>query len=366
MVFFGEYFMFFYVDESGNTGANLFDETQPILYYGVLSCDENIDCLAVDFMKSIRTILGVNRLHASELGFSKVELIADSLVMLQEKFGLHFDLHIIKKTDYAIMSFFDQVFDQGINKAVPWLLYWTPLRFIILVKIASLFDHRTLQKAWEARVQTKETNSVTILTDVCSVLLSRINFISDDRSRNIITDSFNWVINNPTKLHYNANSKDDITWITPNIIGFESVMLGIADKIKNKSDKTPIIIVDLQTQFNRTQNLLANFYAEANNHTFDFGTGLPAIDFTGMPKSPIIFKSGGDSIGLELVDIFLWLFKKMNEGIEFSGRIKLLIDKVLPDCTYDEISLNAISNRWIKWYNELPIPTKNKLKKQKN
>jgi len=29
--------MFFYVDESGHTGTNLFDPNQPVLYYGVLS-----------------------------------------------------------------------------------------------------------------------------------------------------------------------------------------------------------------------------------------------------------------------------------------------------------------------------------------
>jgi hypothetical protein len=28
--------MFFYVDESGHTGSNLFDPAQPQLYYGVL------------------------------------------------------------------------------------------------------------------------------------------------------------------------------------------------------------------------------------------------------------------------------------------------------------------------------------------
>lgn len=38
--------MFFYVDESGHTGANLFDEAQPTLFYGVLSSAVHLDYVA--------------------------------------------------------------------------------------------------------------------------------------------------------------------------------------------------------------------------------------------------------------------------------------------------------------------------------
>ncbi len=38
--------MYFYVDESGHTGTNLFDDDQPILYYGVLSSELDVDDLA--------------------------------------------------------------------------------------------------------------------------------------------------------------------------------------------------------------------------------------------------------------------------------------------------------------------------------
>ena len=35
--------MYFYVDESGQTGINLFDLQQPVLYYGVLSSPHDMD-----------------------------------------------------------------------------------------------------------------------------------------------------------------------------------------------------------------------------------------------------------------------------------------------------------------------------------
>ena len=38
--------MYFYVDESGHTGPNIFDEQQPMLYYGSLSSHVNLDLVA--------------------------------------------------------------------------------------------------------------------------------------------------------------------------------------------------------------------------------------------------------------------------------------------------------------------------------
>ena len=69
--------MFFYVDESGNTGANLFDKAQPCLYYGILSADTNIDDLAHADIQHMRERVGVKRLHASELGVGGLVRISE-------------------------------------------------------------------------------------------------------------------------------------------------------------------------------------------------------------------------------------------------------------------------------------------------
>lgn len=59
--------MHFYVDETGQTGRNLFDKTQPILSYGVLSSEADLDKVAEADLAALRKTLGVERLHAAEL-----------------------------------------------------------------------------------------------------------------------------------------------------------------------------------------------------------------------------------------------------------------------------------------------------------
>jgi hypothetical protein len=80
--------MHFYIDESGHTGLNLFDVSQPVLYYGVLSSKLNVDVLAADAVKGLRQRLGVQRLHAAELGNKELAKIASDV------FGLVRDLTI--------------------------------------------------------------------------------------------------------------------------------------------------------------------------------------------------------------------------------------------------------------------------------
>ena len=76
--------MFFYVDESGHTGTNLFDENQPVLYYGVLSSRVNIDVLAEKKLSVLRNRLGVTRIHAAEIGNGGLVQIIEGLVTLQK------------------------------------------------------------------------------------------------------------------------------------------------------------------------------------------------------------------------------------------------------------------------------------------
>ena len=77
--------VYFYVDESGQTGLELFDDNQPFLYYGVLSSEFNLDEVSLPHVERLRNDLGVERLHAAELGNGRLVTIVDDLVALKEK-----------------------------------------------------------------------------------------------------------------------------------------------------------------------------------------------------------------------------------------------------------------------------------------
>lgn len=353
--------MFFYVDESGHTGTNLFDENQPVLYYGVLSSKLNLDLLANNHISPLRKKLGVDRLHAGELGNGKLVTIIKELKIIQKKFNLYFDMYRVSKADHALISFFDQVFDQGLNPAMTWTGYWTPLRYVLLLKVASLFDEDTLKKAWSARIERNNEAAQKLLVEVCKTIRSRISHLPDERSRELVNDALLWVEKNPSKIHYNAENKSDILSITPNVIGFQAVMHGITNRLNKQKKCASQIIVDQQTQFNKAQNTLHEFYISAKDIPFKLGPHLPEMDLKNIPVVPISFTAGQDSAGLELVDIYLWVIKRFIEKKSLAPELLAIVQSQMHRGRTDEISLKAISDRWQNWFEGLPEPTTNEL-----
>ena len=350
--------MFFYIDESGHTGANLFDPEQPILYYGVLSSKVNVDALIEGELNQVCRELGMPRLHAGELGVAGLVPLAPRLVHLQERLDLRFDVYRVAKPDHAIICFFDQVFDQGLNPAITWTGYWTPLRYVLLLKLTALFDEELAKKAWAARIEHRDEIATPLFQQVCEELRTRVPRLPDARSRELIGDALQWAQKNPQAIHYHVYSTKGVLDVTPNVIGFQSVMSGIALRIRTHRRKAMRIVVDRQSQFNQAQRRLAEWYGKARTvQGLMNGPGLPRLDFRDMPSTPLSFMESKDSPGLTLADIYLWIYKRFMDDKPLADELRYLVYKNSQRSKIDEISLNALGSRWSKWFEKLPGAT---------
>jgi hypothetical protein len=82
-----------------------------------------------------------------------------------------------------------------------------------------------------------------------------------------------------------------------------------------------------------------------------------------MPTTPISFASGKNSAGLELVDIYLWIFKRFIEKKKLAKELVPILTYQNNRGQYDEISINGIVRRWTKWFDALPEPLEEQMKK---
>lgn len=346
--------MFFFIDEGGNTGLNLFDPNQRTLYYGVLSSHVDLDIVALPKVEEMRRKLDVSRIHAKDLGNEKLLLIAPAVLHLQKKLDLRFDFYKVRKADHAVVCFFDQVFDSGMNKAVRWSNYWSPMRYALLLTLATVFDEELAKAAWEARIEGDDAKAERQLVAVCKVLLSRLNDIENPQARERIADALTWAAKNPDAIGYNASNshlpkkgkKSAAHQISPNIVGFQFVMKGIANRLAANTIKASRIVVDLQSEFNEAQQTLAEFFAAAAGIEFPSMGEMPTFNFDSMPSTPIEFRSGDDSAGLELVDVLLWVHRRLDEEKPLARELLPLIQFNLNKGITDEISLAGIEDRW--------------------
>lgn len=348
--------MYSYIDESGNTGSNLFDPHQPTLYYGILTSKTNLDVTAEPLLEKLRAKLNVGRLHAAELGVAQLSKAVPHITKFCASRDIRFSLVRVQKPDHAVMSFFDQVFDSSVNNAVSWSHYWTPLRFALLHKVSYLFDEDLAKKAWLARRERNPAKCAQKLKELCEILLPRVERLPDQRSREIIVGALNWASANAFEIDYGVSNKDSDLQISPNLIGFQSVMFILAKMSKKQSRKIRSIIVDRQTEFNRAQGELAEIYIRMRGADLTTGPGMPSFDMSKMPEVPPTFTAGDESAGLEIVDVVLWAAKRRIEEKPLSPELNDMLYTLGKRGISDEVSLEANSARW-SHLAELPEPT---------
>lgn len=337
--------MYCYVDESGNTGTNLFDPAQPNLYYGLLTSKTNLDVTVEPLLRAAREKLGVERLHANELGVGRLSEIAPILGQFALKRDVRFSMYKVVKPDHAVITFFDQVFDTHLNDAVSWHHYWTPLRYLLLLKVAYLFDEETAKVAWAARQETNPARAAEALCKICGTLQERLNWLPDARSRELISGALTWAAAKPFEIDYGAGNKDSALQISPNLVGFQQVLQHIAIQSRKQSKQVRQIIVDRQTQFNRAQDELSGIYRELRGHKQSMGPGMPEVDMTNMPEVPPVFCPGDESAGLELVDAVLWVAKRYVEEKPLSRELVEMFTAFAKRGDTNEVSLRGLEHR---------------------
>ena len=359
--------MFFHIDEAGNTGNNLFDDQQPKLSYGVLLSCMNVDALGRKIHKKMLQHLDVKDLHANHLGVEKLSEIAPLLKTLQSKLKFDFDYYFIDKKTFALVIFFEAVFDAGLNEAVRWDTYWTPLRYPMIFQLSKIMNDDLLKRAWSLcmhkRIENQPSNIVELLQDVreqCK--LSSL----DRRSKEIIQDALNYGISNPLELDFGNKDKNALS---PNTIGFQFVVSCIASRLSKKRKECLGITVDQQSQFNGSQIkthdvalLISNSMKTASkdhqeyllNHPIHFNLDKDVILRKGVPDKSIHISSSEQSIGLQIVDVYLWITNRMLDGKSLSKELHDIGRSVWKRSKIDGISMDFMARRWSIFERQLP------------
>ena len=360
--------MFFFVDESGNTGNNLFDASQPVLCYGTLSSKLNPDVLAKRDHAAMLRKLGVTCLHANELGLSRLTEIAPILIKLQKRFGFRFDYWYMHKPTYARTMLFDAIFNEERNTAMKWDEDSAPLYYPTFEKFSRLCDLEVLKKAWSLRIATDIKNRGGEIAELLKELFERCRASDMDPStRELFEAALCFGIWNPHALDFGSVDKKALG---PNVVGFQFVLSSIARRLREAGRKDALsITTDRQSEFNSAQ-------AELHDTMKQYSDGLAALRESerrrflaqpffegaededalriGMPKQGIEFVASESSIGLQLVDIYLWIMRRSKSGTEITGELRNLGRQVGKHSCIESISLEGIEEKWNGLQKKLP------------
>ena len=103
--------MFAFVDETGNTGANLLDEQQPDFLTAALVTKTNFDMVYDTAIAKLAKKFGDGPLHGKELGFGRCEEIAAELLKIFKKADARFFISRVEKRYLLASKISDTFFD---------------------------------------------------------------------------------------------------------------------------------------------------------------------------------------------------------------------------------------------------------------
>jgi hypothetical protein len=297
--------LFAYTDEAGNTGMNLFDSGQPEFWTGTLLCPTDLDASHPDIHASLLGRAGVSELHANELGMPGIEKIAGKIMNLLVRYKVTFLFTRVDKSDFAALKFFDTLFDSGLNDAVSPFHYGVRYSRLYFAQLVSgMTDTQNRIQFWSAYQKNDARALSDVLTNVRTTLES---FNLDPRSRQILCDALEWGIVHPANLLEGRQNG----LASPNIAAL-SLLVQLLHSLHEETGAAIVSFVhDEQQQFGRFLRQAFDINSKFSGKDFTNPLSLMA-DLKEMPTfvGRFVIKKSTTSLGLQLLDIALWLSKR--------------------------------------------------------
>lgn len=300
-----------YIDESGNTGFNLFDPAQPLFMNVSMASQVDFDDVFQERVQRIARSAGRDYLHASEMGVGGVEAIAKSVNELVEFSQVRFYFAVVNKPELAAMKFFDAIFDPGENPAAPRHTYGLRhLKFALLLKFVEISDSHDIRLFWEAMTSNPSPEAEKKAVSAINNTLQRVSNLSDPRAEQLIGDTLDWARNNIGRLSMWTPRKQDRYGHLPNLFTFPALLDSISETAKLWNCQIDKIVHDQQSQFDGT---LREWHSLFEGHTepeaiFHFGD--TPIRLADIRNSHFEMGDSRKSAGLQIVDVVLWAFSR--------------------------------------------------------
>lgn len=294
-----------YTDESGNSGLKLFGDGQDTFWTGTMLSFSDLDQRYASFHRELLQLAEKPELHGNELGFGRIERIAGRMAWFIREKKLHFSFVRVFKPYLATTKFFDLAFDSGTNPAVPPQAYSVRLlRLINLLHFAQLLTTDDLNEFWELfRLQDSAR-----FGNLLAAVRDRVkDFPYDARSVQILTESLDWASKHPDAVLDPFSEHD-----APNFVAFTALFDHLHAFHQETGHTIGSFVHDEQDQFVphfvQAFDLLAKFHSRTDPLSM-----ISDISPISSFDCALDVRSSETSLGLQLIDVCMWLSKRVIE-----------------------------------------------------
>src|SRR5258706_1295238 len=304
--------MFAFIDESGNTGPNLFDPEQPVFYSVAVISKRDLDIeYAADFLR-LANSCGASTLHAAELGVAGLEKVLPEIQRMVKRDTIRFFVGEINKRDLVLTKLTDTILDSHENRAVPWHIYNVRmLRLLNVFKLSVVVNKSNLMLFWDALMEVNSIRAQQKFVDSLRSMEANVCNIPDARSREVIGDSIRWAIEHPEAISV-YSAKPVRLGHLPHLVVFTPALHAIQKQSEYWSSPVTEIRHDRESLVADALRKRHELLSHAPVKTIEWmDTSYP---IGAAPDSKFRIVSSAQSAGVQLADIVLWLIRREGEG----------------------------------------------------
>jgi hypothetical protein len=356
-----------YVDESGNTGHNLFDDKQPDFFHCALVTRGDFDIFQRDSMRKIADKLGVDAFHGKDLGIGRIESVSRDILGVLARSRSNFFISRVEKKYLLAMKVFDALFDSGENPAVPWHVYnLKQLRHVLAFKLAHILDEETAKAFWKCLLEPREDKARNGLPAVCDGILANVDLLPDARSREILTQGLEWAREHPESIQIWVDKKLSRQLHFPNLVAFGNLLAGLTNY--SEMWKVPVARIshDDQGEFKKTMTAWHMLFTNASPDIIDWAGEKYKLQQ--VPGSHFEVIEDSLSPGIQIADVIGWLYNQLHKGKKLSPGCQDLVIYALGHGWENDFSFSGVGREVEARYHEMmaqPFPVEKEMAARK-
>jgi hypothetical protein len=330
-----------YVDETGNTGHNIFDENQPDFYTAALITRGDFDGNFAADVKAIADKLGVEHLHGKQLGVHRIESVGNDLIRVLKMAKAEFFVSRVEKRYLLATKVFDTFFDSGENAAVGWQHYnIRPLRLMLTFKLATCIDLETAQNFWKIILEPNEKKSLAMIPGVCAALRKNLESLKDARARQVLDEALAFAEKNPDCVHVHVDRRNARKGHFPNMVAFSNLLTGLEEHSKRFKKPVAQITHDQQDEFKQNLEAMHEMYSNASPEELSWAG--ESYSLQRVVGSNFEVKADGESPGIQITDILLWLYHQLMKGVELPEKCTDLMNYAYLNGWHSDFSFDGV------------------------
>jgi hypothetical protein len=212
---------------------------------------------------------------------------------------------------------------------------------LLVFKVVHLLDKDLVKCFWAALMESNKVEAYRAYVIACEALRGRVDLLPDQRSRQIISEALQWAIENPEAIYFHSDSKLARQGHLPNTVAFLNLLDGIEGQSKLWGRQVKRIYHDRQMEFKKSLELWYELFSKAAPGPRFFPGGDRRL-VRRVFEGEFAMATDDDSPGIQVVDIVLWLFRRVTKRKELGPKSTRLMHHVFRYARYDDFSFETI------------------------